>query len=329
MEFNNKVDIIIPIYNTSDKMLIRCLGSILNQTIVKDIDITIIDDASSRDYTSIIAMFDSLLSINYIKLEQNSGPGIARQKGLDSTYNEFIVFVDSDDTLSDCLSLYRLRKVLRQNPQAFMANSPFSVFLTEEESIIESRTAMDLDHVFSKMYRRFFIELNNIHFHPKSRLNEDVGFNSMLLGFQTNPNDIISIQNISYYQRYNANSVTKTKFFFTHQAEDNVNNFIYAFEHILNNNPENIIYVIRESNKVLASLFIDYYLNPEYTEYNLKAAKNFFNNFYINIENKVENTFLFEDFCKLFQTYADFGLVQDLQFSMTFSDYIEKLRKEI
>jgi cellulose synthase/poly-beta-1,6-N-acetylglucosamine synthase-like glycosyltransferase len=47
-KYNNKIDIIIPAYNVEDNILARCLASIACQDIISDLEVTIVDDASTK-----------------------------------------------------------------------------------------------------------------------------------------------------------------------------------------------------------------------------------------------------------------------------------------
>ena len=101
------IDIIIPVYNSS-KTICKTLNSILEQENNEDLIIYIIDDGSSETYDDVISFFSKFLNINYYKLDKNSGPGVARQFGLDKSSNEYIVFIDSDDTFYDTDSVLKL-----------------------------------------------------------------------------------------------------------------------------------------------------------------------------------------------------------------------------
>ena len=91
-----KIDLIIPLYNQA-KFLPYCLSSVLNQSISSLIDITIIDDNSTDDYSDTIAYFKEFLNISVLKLNTNQGPGYARQIGIDITHNPYFMFIDADD----------------------------------------------------------------------------------------------------------------------------------------------------------------------------------------------------------------------------------------
>lgn len=329
MEFNNKIDIIIPVYNTSIELLTRCLSSIISQTLIKDLEVTIVDDASNINYDETINFFKKFFPIQYIYLKENAGPGIARQKGIEATCNEFIVFMDSDDILADCIALYNLRNELYHNPCSPYVTSYFITFSNEKREYYNEGAKMtDTSHVFGKIYRRAFIEKYNIHFHPSSRFNEDIGFNFMIAGFCGNNNNIPILSEVTYYQRYNKNSITKVDYFPAINLKEYVINVIYSFEYVLKNAPENLTYVLQESNKVLTLLYLHYMIDgPKYEAENLEAASNFFNNFYINIEQQVKINFFPEGFSLVLQNYAETGMLNDLIISISFPEYIKKIQE--
>ncbi len=93
------VSVIIAAYEAADT-LERCVASVLAQT-HENLEIIIIDDKST-DRTVQVA--ESLLNqdtrIKLVKKEKNSGPGATRNKGLDIAQGEWIMIVDSDDTIT-------------------------------------------------------------------------------------------------------------------------------------------------------------------------------------------------------------------------------------
>lgn len=92
------LSIIIPHYNIPYELLERNLRSIVAQGIPNDeYEIIIVDDGSD-----IIPVWTTEISEN-IKLITNnhSGPGGARNKGIQEAQGEYIIFVDADDYLLD------------------------------------------------------------------------------------------------------------------------------------------------------------------------------------------------------------------------------------
>lgn len=92
-----KISIIIPCYN-SYKYMKHCLENFENQT-TKNFELIIIDDCSTDDtYFKLLEYKNkSFLDIKIFKLEKNSGPGIAKSKGVKLASCEYIMFCDSDD----------------------------------------------------------------------------------------------------------------------------------------------------------------------------------------------------------------------------------------
>ena len=115
-KYNHNIDVIIPAYNVADKILFRCLSSIACQDIVSDLEVTIVDDASTQqNYAEVINNFKSILKINLLRYEENGGPGVARQYGLDRTHNGYVTFIDADDTFNGSFALKALRNSIEIN----------------------------------------------------------------------------------------------------------------------------------------------------------------------------------------------------------------------
>jgi len=93
-----KVSIIIPVYNTAE-YLPQCLESAINQTL-KEIEIIVIDDASTDNSLQIIKHYESLDDrIKVIAFEENQGNGYGRNEAIREAKGEYIMFLDSDDFL--------------------------------------------------------------------------------------------------------------------------------------------------------------------------------------------------------------------------------------
>lgn len=84
------VTVIVPAYNARDT-LGACIESLLGQTRRPD-EVIIVDDCS-RDDTAQVAL---KYGVKVIKLEKNSGPGVARNIGAAAAAGEILAFTDSD-----------------------------------------------------------------------------------------------------------------------------------------------------------------------------------------------------------------------------------------
>lgn len=93
---NPIVSIITPCYNSS-AYISQTIESVLNQTFM-DWEMIIIDDFSTDNSTTIISNYIQKDSrIKLIKLNKNSGPAIARNKGIALAKGAFLTFIDADD----------------------------------------------------------------------------------------------------------------------------------------------------------------------------------------------------------------------------------------
>jgi len=65
----NRIDVIIPAYKAHNTIL-RTLSSIAEQTILQDVDVTIVNDCCPEgDYSKFVKMFSPYMSIKEIKLK--------------------------------------------------------------------------------------------------------------------------------------------------------------------------------------------------------------------------------------------------------------------
>ncbi|MDY4892099.1 MAG: glycosyltransferase [Agathobacter sp.] len=105
-----KVSVIVPVYNAS-RTLTACLGNLVHQTL-PEIEIILVDDASTDDSLAFLTACEREFSdkIILIPLQENLGPGGARNVGLAYASGEYIGFVDSDDLADPGMyeSLYHL-----------------------------------------------------------------------------------------------------------------------------------------------------------------------------------------------------------------------------
>ena len=92
-----KVSIIVPIYN-KEKYIKKCIDSILNQT-YSNIEAIVINDGSTDNSDNIMKSYNNKIIKYYSR--KNHGIGATRNFGLKKATGDYIVFLDSDDYLSD------------------------------------------------------------------------------------------------------------------------------------------------------------------------------------------------------------------------------------
>lgn len=103
---NNKISIIIPVYNV-EKYIEKAMESIIKQT-YKNIEIIIIDDESKDNSIEICEKYEKQDKRIKIIHQKNKGLSGARNTGLEVATGEYIMFIDPDDTfeLDACENLY-------------------------------------------------------------------------------------------------------------------------------------------------------------------------------------------------------------------------------
>ena len=92
-----KYSIITPQFNSFD-LMDKYFDSLLNQTF-KNFEVIIVDDCSTDDSWEKLQTYvkKTPLHITLLQSEKNSGPGNARNMGIEAAKGEWITFVDNDD----------------------------------------------------------------------------------------------------------------------------------------------------------------------------------------------------------------------------------------
>lgn len=190
---NNKVSIIVPNYNT-ERYIEECLLSLINQT-YKNCEIIIVDDCSTDKSIDICVSFEQRFSnVKLIKHKINKGIEQTRNDGINEASGEWIIFLDSDDTLE----LNAIELLLNINEFNNVDIIYFAFALVNNNEIfqeihckIESKKYNSFEffnNLFSnipisiiscignKLYRSSLIKKNNIAFDIKYKYNEDLVF---------------------------------------------------------------------------------------------------------------------------------------------------------
>ncbi len=126
----NLVSIIIPCYN-AEKYLDKCMESLLNQT-YRDIEILLIDDGSTDDSLRICQRYMETDSRVRVFTQTNMGQGEARNRGLQESVGEYIVFVDSDDWM-ETYAVQELYDSLKSNDADIAIADLYRTKMDDEE----------------------------------------------------------------------------------------------------------------------------------------------------------------------------------------------------
>ena len=116
-----KISVIIPVYNV-EKWLNKCIDSILNQS-YENFEIILVNDGStdkSKDICDKYSKEDNRVKVFDIL---NSGQSVARNIGLKEAKGDYILFIDSDDYISDKAIIEKFINILDNNEYDFIYTS--------------------------------------------------------------------------------------------------------------------------------------------------------------------------------------------------------------
>ena len=141
-----KISVIIPIYNMQD-YLNDCLNSVIASS-YKNIEILCVNDCSTDKSIDILQEYQKKDErIRIITHEQNKGLGGARNSGIEAATGEYIVFVDSDDVISDNM-IEELYDYINQT----QADLVFcDIMLLDDRSLKPYKPVHDLKYVRDKI----------------------------------------------------------------------------------------------------------------------------------------------------------------------------------
>ena len=240
------IDIIIPAYK-AQKTILRTLSSIASQSILDELEVTIVNDCCPNgDYNEFVRMFEPYMKIREIRLDKNNGPGVARQKGIDETHNEYFTCIDADDTFAGAIALETLKNAIeepvifpngQQIKNAYQCVSSTFIQLGEDVKHMVPHAGGDMVWMFGKLYRRKFIEKYKIHFND-TRANEDTGFNTWVKLICDRPEEQVrAIPECTYFWHNKPDSITR------------INDGQYQYDQCLCGWTDNMIYAIQNARR--------------------------------------------------------------------------------
>lgn len=199
------LEIGIPIYNATDT-LAKALDSLVAQTQNNFIVCLSIDgDGNLEIYKQIAQEYIHRgLKIRIIDSKENGGPGMARQRILDTTQCDYIMFLDSDDIL-----MPRAVKLLYTQAKTGNYDVIRSSFIREEKNGQDKLIPYNIETItwfHGKIYRVAYLKEKKISFLPGLRVDEDAYFNLIAWNSATNRGEI---NEVTYVWRYNDHSITR------------------------------------------------------------------------------------------------------------------------
>ena len=240
-----KVSIIVPIYNV-EKYMRRGMNSILNQTL-KEIEIILVDDGSTDSSGKIADEYMLIDSRVKVIHQKNKGLPGARNSGILVATGDYLGFVDPDDWVeknmfeemyksaiscnSDITICNFIEENLKEDSKEIYKHNIDNGILRENEikkefiNYIDNKKFFLWPAVWNKIYKRDFLEDNNLIQDETLKLAEDLCFNINAI---MNAKIISGVDEVFYhYMRINPESLLN-KF-----NEEKVYNHMYARKKII------------------------------------------------------------------------------------------------
>jgi glycosyltransferase involved in cell wall biosynthesis len=231
------LSVIVPIYN-AEKWLGRCIDSILSQS-YESFELILVNDGSkdsSGEICDHYAKRDSRVKVIH---KSNGGVSMARNTGIDLANGEYIIFVDSDDAISEGylasmakgmatgadLCICGAKELIFADGN-IIAERDFIIDLPSETTICNLYSSLDvgveaafLNTPWSKAYKTQIIKENKIKYDPDLSLGEDIYFN---LAYAKKIRNHVVFDKSVYYLYHRENRESLTNRFFESKYEDSV-----------------------------------------------------------------------------------------------------------
>jgi len=321
------VDIIIPAYKAQGTIE-RTLASIVMQSVLDKITVTIVNDCDWIWYEKFVNQFKEFMDIKEITMDFNRWPWVARQVWIDNTNSPYFTCIDADDTFANAFSIEILLKAIEEDK---MYHTVIWTFIEQQENLKFVSHPNDMVWMFGKLYTRSFCEKYKIRFN-ETRANEDNGFNTIIRLVSSETEKIKFLPDVVYYWHYKADSITR------------INNNEYSYNQSFVWYTDNMIYAIQSAKKVkpfnnyidmwaiqvMAQLYNYYYQtvkrDPRFIEQNynccVKYYKEVFKDLYEKMDKKNFNDIFSQTFTEQAPNMKDiipdntiFQFIEDLKFN--------------
>lgn len=151
-----RFSIVIPMYNT-EKYISFALDSILRQSVKSLYEVIIINDGSTDNSYNVALSYKKKIKNLKIINKENEGIIEARKDGLKNATGEYIVFLDSDDFLSDnCLEIFE-EKIDAYSPDIIRGNFteyyPDTNIYKKQQHFTDNLVILNKDNIDDFFYR--------------------------------------------------------------------------------------------------------------------------------------------------------------------------------
>ena len=304
------LDVIIPQYSENEDVIKYLLNSFSLQEGVSfdDFNITIVNDCSDVILSKEFLMNYKNLNISYIINPINTGPGLARQYGFNSTQSPYVMFCDADDSLYNHLALSNIINFIKKYEPKYLVTNIAVESIKDGKNVLSIKKNIDtFPWMHGKVFKRAFLNENNIKFSDKVRDLEDSYFTTCILGM-IEKEEISFFDYTTYLWKLNPNSLTrrKTEFSYMVKTFDEFYNMpFYTYEFLCNKKSKiRFSYIVTSLFAIYIVLNSDLFINPK-----LEEKKNYYlNKLEIDVKKKRNLFILFkhDDLKGLFENQANY-----------------------
>lgn len=224
------ISVVVPVYN-AEPTLAQCVDSILAST-YKDFELLLVNDGSTDGSPELCREYCGRDSRVRLLNQENQGASVARNKGIECGRGEWVIFVDSDDSIfpdylkmiaeeeTADLLIFDFVKIGQSEPDTARGEKEprrISVPLDSAENrahLIDNLLRFrqltdggytDLRAPWAKAFRRSVLERGSIRFAPGLRVGEDALFN---IEFYLTARSCKYIPVPAYWHRIHMSSIT-------------------------------------------------------------------------------------------------------------------------
>ncbi len=240
-----KLSIIIPAYNV-ETYIEKCIDSINYSE--NNIEIIIIDDGSTDNTPNICDMYKMKNQNIKVYHIENGGQARARNIGIDKAVGEYLMFIDSDDYISDSQFIYKILNAIEAAPDMIIYG--YKKYWERLDTTVEKRklntsnlTFMDLIKTnyfkgcpWDKIIKASIVKDNYIKF-PEGMLSEDIDWCAQLIKYINIENAKVINENPYVYVQHKESTSKKVKLshindlykIITKYANDDANDVLLNF----------------------------------------------------------------------------------------------------
>lgn len=321
----------------AEKHISDCLSSIQIQTVRDKISVIIASDNPNDNYDYLINRYPDL-DIKILSCNENTGPGLARQRCADAAETPWITWIDADDVFINPFAIEELLKGIQ--PMCVEVQGIFFQEIEGDPRGIRMIPREDNGHpwVFGRMYNLDFLKKNNIKF-SELRAMEDGEFNwKVRLTIEGSQLKINKIKAPIYLWRIGSehsitrigkdkNGIPQYNFDLCQWGATVAS--INAIKFCKKSNPFNGS-ITRFTTEMMIGQYFTYIeclaRKPIFAEQNLFNAKRFYNECYKEIENQIDDKVLKDMYTILLAGKAQtlIGIIPEI----TFFDFMDKIKTE-